>query len=178
MRKYLSLAAVALFASFGAGSAFAQSATQNITLSATVPGYCTVGGGASATTASATDIPVTNGTPDTSLINVSGLGAVNCNENIKLTLTSLNGGVLGGAGVAGYSNRIDYTASATYSGLTQTLTTSGTPGQSSGITAGLSTGGASSSATLGVTITPITPANVLLPGAYSDTLAVLLTPSP
>jgi len=183
MKRHLCVAAVAALGLFAAEGALAQTATQNITLNATVPGYCTVGGGGTAST-SAT-IPVTNGAPNTAQITVAGLGSVICNENATLTLTTTNGGVTStgtttpGTPPTGFSNRIDYTAVASYGTNTPasaTLLTSGTAGASSTVS-GANTDGASSGLPFSVKITPSTPAHTLVAGtAYSDTLSVLLTP--
>jgi hypothetical protein len=177
MKRHLCIAAVAALELFGAKGAFAQAATQNITINATVPGYCTVGGGATAST-SAT-IPVTNGAPNTSQITVAGLGSVICNENATLTLSTLNGGVTGPGAVTGFSNRIDYTAAASYGTLTPatiSLTTSGTPGASSAVSSANTDGASSTGLPFSVKITPATPVHTLVAGAYSDTLSVLVTP--
>lgn len=175
MKKVTSVAAVAAFAMFGASAAFAQTATQTIDLSANVVDYCTVGGGATSNTTAT--IPVSGGLPVIAPVVVGGLGGVTCNENTTLTLTSLNGGVLGPAAAGPFSNRIDYTAVATYGALSQTLTTSGAAGATSGASAA-STSGASNSTSFGVTVTPATPASTLMAGAYADTLTVLFTPTP
>jgi hypothetical protein len=171
------LAAIAALAAMHAVSSDAEAASQIITLSATVPGYCTVGGGPSSTTSATVPITALD-LPNTAAIPVTGLGAVVCNENTQLTLTTTNGGLTGPAAVAGFSNRIDYTASATYgsgaTSTTQALTTNGTAGASAGPSTA-STMGASNSQSFTVTVTPIA-ASPLLAGLYSDTLTVLFTP--
>jgi len=175
MNKFLCVAAVAAFGMFGAQGAFAQSATQNVVLSATVPGYCNIGGLTSAPDAAAT-IPIVNGMPvTTSPISAGALGNVACNENTTLTLTSANTGLTTtSAAATGFSNKIDYQATANYGTFSQMLDTSVGPT----ITSAATTTGALGSQTFTVNVTPKSPANTLVQGAYGDTLSVLFTPSP
>jgi len=168
-----------------AEGAHATPATQTITLTATVPPICTINGGASATTAVATTIPIltTTDLPDTSTaITVGGLGAVVCNENTQLTLTSTNGGLTGPASVTGFDNFINYTATATYgtfpgTGMQQTLTTAHNPGATSGASGASTVVTQTATQSFGVTILPIA-GNPLVGSStnYTDTLVVTFTP--
>lgn len=170
------LIAVALAFTTQAG---AQTATQDINITATVTKACTVNNTAT-------------GTPGTATIPVSVAGAVNiaaitptgspfanvaCNAPSNLQLTSLNGAVKNAtAPGTGFTNLIDYSASATWNSVTATINTStvsGATGAEAGTAQAVAT---ANSGNLTVSISPIANASPLITGTYTDTLRVTLTP--
>lgn len=175
MRKFY-VAAIAMVAAFvSAGGASAQTATQDINLSATVTSYCTIGGSTSPAALSDT-IPVSAaGVVTTTAINHT-IASVVCNNVTNVLATSLTGAVkLSGAAPSGSSDIIDYTASATFNSATSNLDTATTPTATSSEAGSLATTTGAGSGNLTVSITPVQPALPLAPGGYSDTLRVTLT---
>ncbi|MBS0243569.1 MAG: hypothetical protein JSS20_15440 [Proteobacteria bacterium] len=146
------------------------------TVTGTVTKVCTIGGIYHPSADSAT-IPVSSGSVVTSVINKSYASAA-CNAPANLQLTSQSGGVkTTGTPPSGFTNIIDYSSSATFSGATATLNTASTPtatGPESGTAA--STTGTLPSGTLSVAITPTANSQKLLSGTYSDTLTITITP--
>ncbi len=179
MRKFRQVASIIAFAFLGAGTAQAQTATQDINISATVTKACTINNVATGTAGTAT-IPVSlAGVVNTSAITPTGSPFANvaCNAASFLQLSSVNGGVVNaGAPGSGFTNIIDYTASATWNSVTATLNTSTVAtaiGTETGVQQSVAT---ANSGNLVVSITPLTPSLPLITGAYSDTLRVTLTP--
>lgn len=155
----------------------AQTATQDVQITATVNPVCTINnsptGGASNVI-----IPVSAaGAVNTGTLTPSGspFASVACNAPANLQLTSQSGGVRTTAtGVGGFVGRIDYTASANWNSVTATINTSGaTTGPFAGTAAGV---GTAFSGPLTVSITPIANAQPLLAGNYTDTLHITLMP--
>ena len=146
-------------------------------VSATVVGSCTIGGVSTPAADSAT-IPVSSsGAVNTSVINRSYASVV-CSGPSNVQLTSLNGAVKSPAtAVTGFSNIINYSATASFSSANATLNTATVAtatGSESGTAA--STSGVLPSGTMSVTITPAASASPLLAGSYSDTLRITITP--
>jgi hypothetical protein len=143
----------------------------------TVAKVCTIGGLATPASDAAT-VPITaSGAVNTTPIMRSYANAA-CNTPSNLQLTSLSGAILrSGAPPSGFTNLINYTASAGFSGATATLNTATTPG-ASGPEAGAaaSTTGATPSGSLSLTITPASSSLPLISGSYSDTLRISITP--
>jgi hypothetical protein len=137
---------------------------------------CTIGGQAHPA-ADAVTIPLTaSGNVNTSPINRSYPNAI-CNTPTNVQLTSQNGAVVTTGTGGGLQNRIEYAATALFSGATASLDTASIPtasGPESGIAA--PTAGDTPTGTLGVTITPEANAQPLVAGSYADTLMVTLTP--
>src|SRR5436190_11336390 len=109
MRK---IAMVAVFVGLFSGAAHAQGvATQNVNLTATVGGYCTIDGGPTGTLRSAT-VPVASGVVTSGPLPIGGTsGQVICTLNAKIQLTSTNKGLTNPAAVvAPFTNKIHYTA--------------------------------------------------------------------
>lgn len=179
MRGSFLLAAVAACALLGTTSAFAQSATQDINISATVTKACTIGNAVSGTPGSATIPILASGAVDTSPITPTGSPFANvaCNAPSNLQLSSTGGGVVNATPAAGgFTNVIDYTASATWNGTTANIDTR-TVATAIGLETGpLSALASASSGDLTVTINPVANALPLMMGGYSDTLRVTLTP--
>jgi hypothetical protein len=176
MTKSLKIVALVAVSMMGATQAFAQAATQDVDISATVPGYCRIAG-ADAPGALAATVPVDQvGVVDTTAIPFSVTGVV-CNTATDVQVSSQSGGVKGPATApSGFSKIIDYTGSATLGSATSSIDTSTAPAAAS-----VETGAAASTAgavagNLSVSVTPQTPANPLVAGAYTDTLRVTLTP--
>lgn len=146
-------------------------------VSGSVAQVCTIGG-------------VATPSSDTATIPISAVGAVNttpivrsyanaaCNTPSNLQLTSQSGAVVrAGAPPSGFTNLINYSASAGFSGATATLdtsTVSGATGAESGTAA--STTGTTPSGSLSLTIIPKPSSLPLISGSYSDTLRITLTP--
>ena len=179
MRKFRQFASVAAFALVGASAAQAQTATQDINITATVTKACTINNVATGAAGSAI-IPVSlAGAVNTAAITPTGAPFANvaCNAASFLQLSSLSGGVVnGGAPGPGFTNIIDYTATATWNSVTATLNTLTNP-----LATGIETGTQQSVATansgnLTVSITPQTPSLPLITGNYADTLRITLTP--
>src|SRR2546421_12468981 len=114
MRK---ISMVAVLVGLFSGAADAQGiATQNVSLTATVGGYCTIDGGPTGTARSANPVPIANGvvTPGPLAINGTS-GQVICTMNAKIQLTSTNAGLTNpGTVPAPFVNKIHYTATAAY----------------------------------------------------------------
>jgi len=157
--------------------ALSNRATGTFNVSGTVAKACTIGGVASPAIDTA-NIPVNAaGVVDTSVIARSYLTVV-CNALTNLQATSTGGGVKRAAAApGGFSHIINYTAVATFGGATSTVNTA-TVGTAVAAEAGSigTTSAATSSGTLGVTITPQTPGQPLVSGSYSDVLRIQLTP--
>ena len=175
MRKLIATLLLAMPALIISWSADAQTATQDINITATVASYCTVAGVTNPGALSAS-IPVTNGIVNTAVISKT-IASVTCNNAADVIATSLSGGVTTGVTApTGTTNIINYTGAATFGGATSTINTA-TTGTASGSEAG-NTAVTASAATgnLVVTITPAQPALPLAPStAYADTLRVTLT---
>jgi hypothetical protein len=159
--------------------AVAQAATQDINITATVAGVCTIGGLATGSPGSAV-IPTPSGTVDVTPITPIGSPFANvvCNGPSTLLLTSLNGGVVNSASGTGFDRIINYSASATWNSVIASINTATNPaasigGNESGSPAAVATAGSGS---LSVTITPLANAQPLIAGSYSDTLRITLTP--
>ncbi len=177
MRVVAVVAISGLFAAFGASAASAQTATQDINISATVTKACTINNIATGVAASAT-IPVSlAGAVDTTPITPAAFTNVACNAAANVQLTSVSGGVVNATvPPGGFTNVIDYTASATWSTATANLNTSSNPAASGNESGALQPVASAASGNLTVTITPLTPALPLVIGAYADILRVSLIP--
>lgn len=167
------------FAAFSANTANAQTATQDINISATVTKACTVNNVATGTPGTAT-IPVTAaGAVTTTAITPTGSPFANvaCNAASNLQLTSLNGGVVNAtAPGSGFTNIINYTATATWNSQTAAINTSTVATASSSESGTAVPVATAASGNLTVSITPLANALPLVVGAYADTLRVTLTP--
>jgi hypothetical protein len=178
MKKFLiAAAAVAAMSS----SAMAQTASQDITITASVDGFCAISGAANTTALipTSTTTGLTTGSPPSPTFNVT------CNKGSTVKLTSLNGAsTLGNAlenailtSALGFRNKIEYSASVTGPGSTAVvLDTNVVSGPGANVTGAFAVGAASASATT-VTITPETSTSPLLAGSYSDTLTVTIAPA-
>jgi hypothetical protein len=175
MRTYLVLFTLALGMFSAAAPSQAQTATQDINLTANVASYCTISNITNPAALTAA-IPVTSGVVNPAVITRT-IANVACNNTAQVVATSITGGVTTGvAGPSGTTNIIDYTGVATFGGATSTIDTSTTAtaaGSEAGNTA-TTTGAATGN--LVVTVTPAQPALPLAPSAaYADTLRVTLT---
>lgn len=153
-----------------------QLTTQAFTVSGTVSLSCTIGG-FTTPTADAVTIPVSSGgTVDTTVISRSYASVV-CNSATAVQARSLSGGVKNtGTAPSGFTNIIDYSAAATFSGATSNLNTATIPtatGVETGTTA--TTASTTPTGTLSLTITPQSAAQRLIKGSYADTLRITLT---
>ena len=180
MRSLVQYVAIAAFALVGASTAQAQTATQDINITATVVKTCTVNNVAVGSPVGTATIPITAaGAVNTAAITPTGSPFANvaCNAPSNLQLTSLSGAVVNpAAAVGGFSKIIDYTASATWGGSTATVNTSTVAtaiAAESGTAVAIA---AANSGNLSVTITPIANVLPLLVGTYTDTLRVTLIP--
>lgn len=178
MRKFLVSALLAVASLAGANAANAQTATQDITLNASVASYCTIGGSTNPAALVRT-IPVTSGVVDTTVINVS-VGSVVCNNAADVIATSVRGGVWDGNAVpaTGTVNIINYTGAATFGGATSTIDTATAAGAAAAANEAGNTATTANAASgnLTVAITPQAAGGTLEPSAaYTDTLRVTLT---
>lgn len=147
------------------------------TTTGTVAAACTIGGVYMPAADSAT-IPVSpSGVVDTSTINRS-FTSILCSAPANVQLISQSGAVKNAAGaVSGFSNLINYSATASFSGASASLNTATIPAASAPETGAVSsTSGVTPSGTMLVTVTPATSASPLLAGGYSDTLRITITP--
>lgn len=174
MRKFLVSAALAIASLCSVSAANAQTATQDINISATVDPYCTINNITSPVALTAT-IPVTNGVVDTSAIPFT-IASVACNSAADVIATSQSGGVTtGGAAPTGTTNIIDYTGVATFSGATSTINTATVSTAAAAEAGNTATTANAATGNLSVSITPATPSLPLAPGSYADTLRITLT---
>ncbi len=159
------------------GGAATNLISRTFTLSGTVAKVCTIGGVATPAADSAT-IPITTaGAVNTAVINKSYANAA-CNTPSNLQLTSQNGAVKNaGTAPSGFTNLINYSASASFSGASAAVNTA-TIATATGAEPGtaVSTTGTTPSGTLSVTITPQANATRLISGTYTDTLRITITP--
>jgi hypothetical protein len=157
----------------------AQSATQNIALSATVPLSCTISGSTAPSTDSinfgtlgigASAISATTVYPATA--GATGF-AVICNSSTLVQLSTTKDGMRNStAAPSGYVSNINYSASAVLGTATAMISTAGTNSPSSGTQ--VSNSGPTNS-NMVVSVTPIPNTLPLTPGSYSDTLTVTIT---
>jgi hypothetical protein len=178
MFTVLRLALVAFFYAIFIGQAFSQAAQQQIQITATVGKSCTINGASTGTIDTAI-IPIDASgnvlTPPITPVNAPYANVV-CNAPSTIQLTSQQGSVKNTTSPPlGYTNIIDYQASATWNSVTATIDTATIPaanGTESGTAQPVSAG----SGSLQVTINPEANASPLVGGTYSDLLTVLLTP--
>lgn len=159
----------------GSGAA-TQLASRAFTVNGTVSSVCTIGGVTNPAADNAT-IPVSPaGAVDTTAIAKSYANVV-CNSVTNVVATSQSGGVKNATSPgSGFTNIINYSASATYGGATSTLNTA-TVATATGAEAGTTgtTAGTTNSGTLSVTITPQAASQTLIGGGYADTLRITVT---
>lgn len=179
MKKIMTSAAI--FAVMTTG-AFAQ-ATQDVTITATVPAFCTIDGAATGTanTAVVPGASIVNGqaiTAPVPLTNAASPSVCNKASTISLSSASAGNGIVSPSNAASvtstFKNQIQYTASATIGATTATYASSGnvsTPATTAGATA--------ANLVIAVATVATPPTTYLLPGTdYSDVLTVTLAPTP
>lgn len=158
--------------------AVARGADQDLQISATVPGYCTIGGTHNPTKLT-TSIPVSpTGTVDTSLQTFT-VNSVVCNTPTSLTATSMRGGVKSATkvGTSGFTNIINYKGTATFGTAKSTINTGSQKGATGPETGSTATTTGATSGDLTITILPDQPTSPLALGSdYWDTLRVDLVP--
>jgi hypothetical protein len=174
-KSVLKATAFAALSMFAASGAFAQSATQTISLNAFVNALCTINGTATGA-AGETGSVVTSGTNASAqsvALTSGGSYTVACSTPNLVTVTSANDGIKANT-LGGGTNYINYTATVSQGIRTTSLTTAGgtaaprvvtdppgaAPAFNGTMTIGIATAAASG----------------LTPGGYADTLTVQLTP--
>jgi hypothetical protein len=177
MKKIISSFLVGAASLATAGSAFAQAATQDVNITATVPKYCTVGGSATPAALNTT-IPVSaTGSVTTTTQNFT-VNSVVCNTAADVVATSVGGGVKSATAAApGFTNVINYTGVATFGSATSTINTATAPAASGAEAGNTAATGGATAGNLSISVTPAQPASPLMAGTdYSDVLRVTLTP--
>lgn len=173
MKKLIMTAAILGLTASGAA---AQTATQDVNITAEVPKFCTIAGITGPAALNST-VPVSaTGVVTTTLISHTVANAT-CNTAADVIATSQSGGIKSATSAAsGFTNIIDYTGSATLGAATSSINTVTAPaaaGSEAGNTA--DTGGAVTG-NLTITITPAQPSVPLMAAAdYADVLRVTLT---
>ena len=160
------------------GGANAQTATQDIVITAVVPKSCSVNNSAAGTVDAAVIAITAAGNVNTAPVTPTNSPYANvaCNAPSNLQLTSLSGGVVNASTVTGFANIINYTGSATWNGVTATVNTASNPaatGSESGTAMAVSS---AFSGSLSVSIAPAANTLPLVLGTYNDTLRVTLIP--
>lgn len=155
----------------------AQAAQQEIQISATVTSSCTINGASTGVVDTATIGIDASGDVIVSPITPTNAPYVNvvCNAPSTIQLRSTQGAVKTAATGTGFTNIINYQASATWNGQTATIDTATIP-TAAGQEAGTAESVLAGSGDLDVTITPEANSQPLIGGNYSDSLFVLLTP--
>ena len=178
MKKVIISAAVSVVAMAAASAALAQSATQDVNLTASVPKTCAVGGSATPGALSY-KVTKTDGSVDTTLKSFT-VTSVICNTTADVVATSNSGGVVSATTPAtGFTNIIDYIGSATFGGQTSTIDTSSTATATGPEAGNKATTTAATTGSLTITVAPSTPVKPLMAATdYSDTLSVKLSPTP
>jgi hypothetical protein len=182
--KTLSIVGAALASLMMAGSALAQDATSNITMSGSAANTCNVptvavvssngsfvpDTGLNGTFTFSDFANSTNATHASKTLTITYTGAM-CNYAAKLGLQSTNGAMTSGlAAVSGFAEKVTYTAAAAWDGATNSLTADGS---AAGIKGASNTSVAGpKNADLVVTVTTVASASPLLAGSYSDVLVV------
>ncbi len=161
-----------------ATAASAQSASQDITLNASVAKFCTIGGSGSPG-AITRNIPTdATGNVVTTAINVN-IGDVVCNTASTTTLSSLKGGLFDPgitSAASGFQHRINYSASVAAPVAASVAASAATVTPTSGT--GVASTGATSNTAVNVTINPTANTLPLMAGTgYTDTLTVSIVPN-
>lgn len=170
---------LAAFVAGGFGAANAQTATQDINISATVTKACTINNVATGTAGSATITVSAAGAVSTTAITPTGSPFANvaCNAASNLQLTSVSGGVVNATSPgSGFTNIINYTASAVWASQTASINTATIATASSSESGTAVAVASAASGSLSVSITPTANTLPLVVGSYSDILRVTLTP--
>ena len=158
-------------------NALTDLASRAFTVTGTVAKSCTIAGVATPA-ADTASIPVSSaGVVNTAPISRSYV-SVACNALSNLQVTSQSGAVKRTASApGGFTNLINYTALASFSGASSTVNTA-TVAAATAAEAGTvgTTSTSTPSGTLAVTITPQTSVQRLVQGSYTDTLRVTITP--
>jgi hypothetical protein len=179
MKKLLCAIALGALAYPMSTDAMAQGASRDIPLVATVNSFCRIDGQTGPAPVGNVTINVDSDTgvvtPTTANVNI---GDVRCNKAATLVLSSLNGALISGVSTdPGFANYINYTATMTVPAAL-TLTANSVTGGTVPITNSVITGGARNNTGVVVVIASTGPALPLMPGSYSDTVTVSLTPTP
>lgn len=167
----------AIFCTALAGGAYGQAAQQEIQISATVTSSCTINGASTGVVDTATIGIDASGDVIVSPITPTNAPYINviCNAPSTIQLKSTQGAVKNAATGSGFTNIINYQASANWNGQTATIDTAtiaAATGQETGTAEPVSAG----SGDLDVTITPEANSQPLVGGNYSDSLFIFLTP--
>lgn len=151
---------------------------QDINITATVTGFCTIAGSLTPTADTVNwDSLVTTGNITATATNRTY--AVVCNRATDISLTSLNGALTtASAAATGFENLINYTASASGFATVASGSTATTATAVGNETLGTATRATAGSENITVTITPIANTNPLVQGTYTDTLRLNITPQP
>jgi len=162
------------------GTVIAQTATQSVVLTATVPLSCTISGSTSPPNDSisygtlGTGInAISTGTVYPTTAGSTGYAVV-CNSSTRVQLSTATDGMRNPTTApGGYTSNINYSAQATLGSVTATITTAGTNAPSVGPIVD-NTGPTASF--MVVSVAAISNTAPLTPGNYTDTLTVTLTP--
>lgn len=175
MKKLLAAAALICIS---ATIATAQTATQDVTITASVPKFCTIAGIDNPSALSYL-VPVSaNGTVTTTTHSVTVADVV-CNAASDVTATSLSGGIKSATSAAtNFTNIIDYTGTAKLgSTATSTIVTSTIASAAAPEAGNVADTVGAVAASLVITVTPAQPSLPLMAATdYADTLRVTLAP--
>lgn len=175
MKLLRSLGVAALL---GLVSAPAFATDQDINITATVSGFCTIEG--SLTPGADTvnwDSLVTTGFITATATNRTY--AVICNRATDISLTSLNGALTtASAAAVGFENIINYTAGVSGFATIAAGSTATTATAVGSETLGTAIRATAGSENITVAITPVVNTNPLVEGTYTDTLRLTITPQP
>ncbi len=167
-----------------AGASATAATDVNISLSATVNAFCRINGGTAAVSDTVTALTINaDGTHTSQTLSPAGSPyTVVCNKASDISITSLNGAVLGTglSAVTGFDHFINYSVAvggafmpATLNG--NTATTTGASAASNEALGSTTKSGPGAGAVT-VSITTATTANPLQQGSYADTLTLAITP--
>ena len=176
--RMLAVTAAAM-AMMGAGGAIAAGTSQNITITASVAGFCSTTGNASLTQSLTNDIVDGIATANSHDVSV---GDFTCNTNAHVSLSSLKGALYDPAVTSAtgpFYNRINYEAATTIGGASVTLAANRSDASPAPLSSTAdTTGGAFVATGAKVTITPtVNTGHPLVAGTgYTDTLTLKVEP--
>jgi hypothetical protein len=174
-------AALAITTLASATGALAQTATQDVSITATVSGFCTINNAAAGTLivlplGTFSSAGITSAAVQTTGA-IGGVTGVVCNAPSNARLSSLKGALLGPAAVSGMQNYINYNATTNNLQVQATVpatVTTGTATLTTGATVAQANAFAATNVT--ITVTPVANTSPLVAGAYQDTLTLTILP--